>query len=219
MEIDFWQQRWQDDQTGFHLTQVNPYLIEFWNTLQLRKDAQVLVPMCGKSLDMVWLNQQGYQVLGVECSDKAVKEFFHEQDLQHNIESIESFKSFNNDKLSLLLGDFFQLNHTLLSEVTAVYDRASLVALPEEMRRTYVDLLIRNLPENISILLVTLEYDQLKMSGPPFSVSNNEILSLYSKNFDVELLHEVDVISEQPRFKDRGLDCMVERVYKMTRSS
>lgn len=218
MEIEFWQQRWLDNQTGFHLDQINPYLKEYWSVLNLHKGTEVLVPMCGKSLDMTWLSHQGHNILGVECSEKAVKEFFNEQNLQHNIDSSEGFESFRNNNYRLLLGDFFKLDKSMLADVSAVYDRASLVALPEEMRRNYVHLLSQELPQTVSILLVTLEYDQEKMSGPPFSVSNAEVQSLYSNNFNIEILNEVDVITEQPRFKDRGLDYMIERVYKITRA-
>jgi len=219
MEIEFWQQRWQDNQTGFHLDQVNPCLTDFWSSLGLHNSAEVLVPMCGKSLDMVWLSKQGHKILGVECSEKALNEFFSEQSLPRVIDSVDDFQSFKKDNYNLLLGDFFKLEKKLLSGVAAVYDRASLVALPENMRRNYVNLLINNLPKNVSILLITLDYDQSKMSGPPFSLSNEEVHSLYSGDFNISLLNEVDVLSEQPRFKERGLTYMIERVYKIVRES
>lgn len=217
MELDFWQQRWKENQIGFHLDQINPYLTEYWPSLNLQSGTVVLVPMCGKSLDMTWLNHQEHSVLGVECSEKAVLAFFSEQNIQQNVQSVKSFSLHSKENYNLLLGDFFKLDKTLLSEVTAVYDRASLVAMPEKMRQDYVNLLVNMLPEKISILLVTLEYEQSKMSGPPFSVTDKETHDLYSKHFSIETLHQLDIIEDQPRFKQRGLDSMIERVYKITR--
>jgi len=217
VEIEFWQQRWHQNQTGFHLDQVNPYLIEFWPSLNLQKNSQVFVPLCGKSLDMVWLANNSHSILGIECSEKAIGEFFQSQSLAPEVQSIENYQKHNSAAYNILRGDFFKLDKVLLSDVAAVYDRASLVALPEDMRQQYVDLLIKYLPESISILLVTIEYDQSKMSGPPFSISDDEVQRLYSGEFVIDKLYENDVIVEQPRFKERGLDYMIERVYKLTR--
>jgi len=217
VDIEFWQQRWHQNQTGFHLDKVNPYLVDFWSSLNLKKNTQVLVPLCGKSLDMVWLANNSHQVLGIECSDKAIDEFFQLQDLVPDVKTIENFKKHGSADYSILRGDFFKLDNEVLADVSAVYDRASLVALPEDMRQQYVELLIRHLPESVSVLLVTIEYDQSKMSGPPFSVSDDEVQKLYSSEFAINKLHEQDVIVDQPRFKERGLDYMIERVYKLTR--
>ncbi len=217
MEISFWQQRWQENQIGFHLDHINPYLSRFWQHLDIDAGAQVLVPLCGKSLDMSWLASQGYQVLGVECNQKAVDSFFSEQAVSAQIREIKDFRVHQCDNISLLQGDFFKLDQSLLAETSAVYDRASLVALPEAMRKDYVKLLARHLPASVKMLLVTLEYDQTAMSGPPFSVTAEEVERLYSEQFTVDLLHEEDVLSEQPRFRDRGLDYLIERVYSITR--
>ncbi len=105
----------------------------------------------------------------------------------------------------------------MLSDVSAVYDRASLVALPESMRQLYVQHLANELPESVGILLITLEYDQQLMSGPPFSVSDDEVQRLYRPFFNIELLEERDNIENEPRFKDRGLTRLFERVYKVFR--
>lgn len=217
MEIEFWQQRWLDDQTGFHLDQVNPYLADYWSALNLSSNSTVLVPMCGKSLDMRWLVAQKYKILGVECSEKAVEEFFAEQNIKQQVDSYKNYSRHRSDNYKLLLGDFFKLDKEMLSEVSAVYDRASLVALPEQMRKQYVELLVNELPDTVTMLLVTVDYKQSLMTGPPFSITDEEVQSLYSDHFKIEILHQKDVIEEQQRFKDRGLDYMIERVYKIGR--
>ncbi|MDE2387962.1 MAG: thiopurine S-methyltransferase, partial [Betaproteobacteria bacterium] len=81
MQKEYWQERWNRNDTGFHQTEINPYLREFWQRLQLSPASTVLVPLCGKSLDMLWLRQQGHAVLGVELSTIAAQAFFTENKL------------------------------------------------------------------------------------------------------------------------------------------
>jgi len=217
MKIEFWQQRWDEGSIGFHLAEVNPYLVKYWPYLNTDDDATVLVPMCGKSLDMLWLVSQRSCVLGVECSNKAINAYSDEQGLNLHASAYKSFTLHKHHNLSILEGDFFKLDKEVLSKVSAVYDRASLIALPKVMRKQYVDLLVETLPSKVSILLVTIEYNQQLMSGPPFSVSNVEVEHLYKPHFLVEKLHQQDILNEQPRFKQKGLDMMIERVYKISR--
>ncbi len=217
MDIAFWQQRWQENQIGFHLPEVNPHLSEYWTALNIPSGSNVLVPLCGKSLDMVWLASQGMQVVGVECSSQAIQQFMAEQGLTPVVSDQGVFTQYQADALHLLQGDFFKLTAEQLVDTHAVYDRASLVALPEDMRRSYVQLLTSTLPASADILLVTLDYDQSSMTGPPFAVSDSEVRQLYGDAFTVQLLHEADIIDEQPRFHERGLGWMIERVYHISR--
>ena len=221
MQINFWNQRWDENQTGFHLPFINPYIEKYWPELNIQPgthpEVNVFIPLCGKSLDISWFASRQYNVLGVECSAKAVESYFSEQNLTPSIEKSDNFNIYKHENINLLQGDFFQLTKDKLSSIDAVYDRASLVALPEEMRKQYIKLLTDALPGTVSIMLVTLEYDQTRMSGPPFSVSNDEIQHHYQKHFNIELLMEHDVLEQQPRFKAKGLNYMVERIYKITR--
>lgn len=217
MQVSFWQQRWDEDQIGFHQPEFNPYLTKYWSELDLSDQASVFVPLCGKSLDMVWLAQQGHRVLGVECSQKAVEAFFNEQCLEAAVSEYRGFRHHQGAGIEILEGDFFQLDREVLKDIEVVYDRASLVALPGDMRRQYVELLKQQLPQNVSILLVTMDYDQSRMSGPPFSVSEREVTELYSDAFSIEKLHQHDVLESAPRFRERGLDSMIETVYRLQR--
>ncbi len=218
MELDFWEQRWNQNQIAFHLDSVNPYLEKYWRYINTQKNAQVFVPLCGKSLDLIWLAAQGHSVLGVECSDKAINAFFEEQKISANINQTGRFKEYKCDNITLLQGDFFNLKKEDLKDVSVVYDRASLIALPEQMRQSYVDFLNENLPLATDIFLITLDYNQSLMSGPPFSVMHNEVVSLFQKNFNIKLLNESDVLEEHQKFKERGLDYLTERVYKLSRN-
>jgi len=218
MELDFWHQRWNQDQIAFHLSTVNPYLTRYWPLFNVLPSSQVLMPLCGKSIDISWLASQQCSVLGVECSDKAIKEFFKEQNLQPKSLELEQFKLYNSENINLLQGDFFKLTRDMLVDVSVVYDRASLIALPESMRKQYVELLSDILPVTAEVFLITLNYNQDLMSGPPFSVSHDEVNRLYGAFYKVELLHEGDVLEEHKKFKERGLDYLHERVYRITRT-
>ena len=216
MQLEFWEQRWQQNQTGFHLNEINPYLREHWHSVTNGSTGQVFVPLCGKSLDLLWLQQQHHRVIGVECSELAVNAFFKEQAIDYETDNDAGFTVYHSDGLSIYQGDYFQLDAADLKDVSLVYDRAALVAMPEQMRKAYVDTMIRLLPPSVSIMLVALEYNQSLMSGPPFSVTEDEIRELYGAHFNIEKIHQFDIIQQQGRFRDRGLDSMIESVYKLT---
>ena len=219
MELEFWEQRWHENQIGFHLEEVNRHLIKNFSNLDLAPASQVFVPLCGKSLDMIWLASQSYNVLGIEYSQLAVESFFKENQISFEIHKDSRFNRYQSENISILQGDFFNLKSEDLINVLAIYDRASLVALPETMRQKYADKLISITPEQVTVLLVTLEYDQAVMSGPPFSVTEPAVHKLYASNFKIEKLQQLDIIDEQPRFRERGLDYMIESVYRLKKLS
>ena len=116
-------------------------------------------------------------------------------------------------------GDFFTLQKEDLADITDVFDRASLVALPTDMRQQYATKMAELLQANTRSLLVTLTYDQAEMNGPPFSVSEENVTELFSEYFTVQKLCFKDTIDDEPRMKERGLSSLVETVYKLTRNS
>lgn len=215
MDAQFWQDRWVDNKIGFHLGEVNPYLVEYWPSLKLHAGSRIFVPLCGKSLDLLWLAEQGYDVIGIEISPIAVQAFFKENRLTPNVEQHGAFEVWNVDNITLICGDFFELSGAQLGEVAAVYDRASLVALPVDMRNAYVEHLTELCSLDIPRLLITLDYDQQIMSGPPFAVSDDEIRQLYPLPTEVLRLAASDVLTENDRFRQMGLKSLVESVWKV----
>ena len=218
MTKDYWLERWEQDEIGFHQDSVNPYLLEYWETLQLTAGSRVFVPLCGKTRDMLWLCAQGHSVLGVELSARAVQAFFSENQLipNHDGSSDKRFDHYAANGVHILLGDFFDLNKQDLSKIRAVYDRASLVALPPETRRRYANQLCNILPSGNKILLVGFDYPQSEMQGPPYAVSPEEVTALYQPNADVHVLTQIDVLADNPRFQQRGVTRLVESVYLLT---
>lgn len=236
MDIDFWLERWNNNEIGFHQTTINPYLSYFYGEKgapsELREKLKVFVPLCGKSKDMLWLSQAGYKVFGVECSDNAVKAFFEDnalnyksavsdhqgQDEQTPHKHSLYITSDQKSAIEIFQGDFFSLHKNDLDDVTDVFDRAALVALPPEMRKQYVRKMAEILKPATRTLLVTLTYDQTQMDGPPFSVSEDNVTELYSDYFKIDKLCFKDTINDEPRMQERGLSSLVETVYKLTRN-
>ena len=191
MEANFWHDMWASGVVGFHQPDVNSYLKNHWSKLGLQGNENVLVPLCGKSLDMIWLANQGHSVLGIELSPKALAEFLSENDL--TAEPIEQGNhcGYKMPDMTLLCGDFFHLTAEQCADIHVVYDRAALVALPPEMRKQYVTHLQTILPAGSQFLLVTIEYDQSVMSGPPFSVTEQEVRTLFEPFATVTKVEEV----------------------------
>lgn len=217
MKRDFWIERWEQGQIGFHQDQINGYLTRHWDKLKASSGCKVLVPLCGKSKDMLWLAEQGHKVLGVELSQLAVDAFFDENDIAVSQFENPSFKISESDNISLWCGDFFNINDEHVKGIDCVYDRASLIALPPEMREKYAQHMIKLLPGGSRVLLVTMEYPQNEMSGPPFSVVSGEVENLYQDAFAIEKLEEVDILAMNPQFKERGLSQLIEKSYLMTK--
>lgn len=215
MKKEFWLERWERSEIGFHQGEINPYLLRFWPELRVAS-GEVFVPLCGKSLDMAWLREQGSFVLGVELSPVAVKDFFREQGKSPERVSGGKFDNYIADGICLACGDFFDLRKEDMAKVSAVYDRASLIALPPEMRERYARHLVDILPPATQILLVTVDYPQAEMQGPPFAVSVNEVEVLYGKYAEVRLLAQEDVLAQNPRFQQRGVSRMQENIFLLT---
>ena len=207
MDAEFWHSRWQKGRVGFHQNEINCFLKKWWPTLALPTQATVFLPLCGKSLDMLWLAAQGHQVIGVELSEIAAQAFFAEQNVQPDVRVRGDFVCYSANGVSIWCGDFFDLNVTDLKEVTAVFDRAALIALPKEMRQRYAQHLKRLLPQGCQMLLVGIEYDESALSGPPFNVAWAEMTTLFDSHGELKILSE--------RVADaRGSRCL-ERLYHL----
>lgn len=216
LKKDFWLERWKREEIGFHQDEPNPYLCQYWQELHLARDTVVFVPLCGKSRDMRWLREQGYHVLGVELNAIAVQAFFKENGYIPYQSASGKFDACEANGIRVLCGDFFDLSKDDLANVVSVYDRASLIALPPDMRERYVRHLVNILPPAIQILLITVDYPQTEMQGPPFSVSSGEVQALYREYAGVQLLMQADVLAQNPRFQDRGLSRLRENIFRLT---
>jgi thiopurine S-methyltransferase len=197
---DFWHQRWQENQIGFHQAAPTPLLGEHWASLGVPAGAQVFVPLAGKSLDMLWFAAQGYRVLGVELSQIAVERFFAEHGLQPDIRDTKYGRHYAAGGIEIVNGDAFALDADALRGCAAVFDRAALIALPPELRVRYANALYAKLPAGCRGLLVTLDYPQDEREGPPFAVPEAEVQSLFARDWTIELLQRRPIPREHPGY-------------------
>jgi thiopurine S-methyltransferase len=213
MESAFWHERWAKNEIGFHRREVHPYLQQFWPPHDIAPGSRVFVPLCGKSRDLLWLCEQGHEVVGVELSALAVDSFFAENALTATITQHKDFTLHQSGALRIYCGDFFKLGADELNGVSAVFDRAALVALPPAMRQAYAAHLQKILPPRTITLLVNFEYPQEQMQGPPFSVPESEIRALFEPVAEVSCLHEQDILAQEPRFVAKGLTRLREQAF------
>lgn len=205
MTPEFWQARWQEKRIGFNQPEVNPLLIKYFSNLKLPISSRIFVPLCGKSIDMVFLAAQGYDVVGVELVESAVQEFFAENDIPYTITEHDKHPNIKcyqgkilEQTIDLWVADIFTLNSDDIDRVDAVYDRAALIAMPPELRPQYSEQVI-NLSKNAPQLLLTLHYDQNERAGPPFSISHEQIQQYYSAHYDIyELEGEPSTLNAAP---------------------
>lgn len=217
MHPDFWHARWEANQIGFHQDEINAYLERYWATLALAPGSRVLVPLCGKSLDLLWLREQGHAVVGIELSRIAVQAFFEENGVTPEVQEAPHCTRWSCAGIELLCGDFFDLEATDLGRVDALYDRAALIALTDEQRPRYAQRLTHLLEPGTPGLLVTLDYDQAEMDGPPFAVPGDEVQRLFQSSFEIRHLTRFDALAANPQLGEKGLSSLTEHVYRLSK--
>ncbi len=212
-----WLDRWEENRIGFHETAVNQHLTTYISQFDLPAAASVFLPLCGKTQDIVWLAQQGYEVTGIELSQIAIEAFFAENSLEFERFDTDRFSIYKSANISLLQGDFFDLKSQDLTACQLVYDRAALIAMELPDRPRYFEHMLSIIPALSNMLLVTLEYDQAEMLGPPFSVPTGEVYQYYADAFSINLLARNDVIDARPRWRKVGLTALSESVFRLDR--
>lgn len=192
MDKEFWINKWQKNELGFHKSEPNPLLIAHLKTLNLHAGSRLFLPLCGKTNDINWLLNQGYKVVGIELAKQAIDELFNELHIQPTITQLKELKLYQAENIDIFLGDFFNLSQQQLQHIDAVYDRAALVALPNSTRKQYSQHL-RTISKSAKQLLISYEYDQNQIAGPPFAVTNAEIEQLYGSHYQIKLLYSEQV--------------------------
>jgi thiopurine S-methyltransferase len=204
MDASFWRERWELGQTAWDQARPHPLLVEHWASVPAAgAGSRVFVPLCGASVDMVWLAEQGHLVVGVDLSPLAATRFFELVELVPDVATVDGFTVSTSGPYEFWCGDLFELSAGAVAGVDAIYDRASLVALPPDLRRRYADHVTSLLPAATAFLL-TFVYDPDEMDGPPFSVGPDEVRSLYGDAFEIELIADTDLFERDPGFADRG---------------
>ena len=196
MNAEFWHNRWQEKRIGFHQPDVNPLLTKYLKELNLPANSRIFTPLCGKSVDMIWLAEQGFDIVGIELVESAAQAFFIENDISYTIKphsknsDIKCYQgTLSGQTIALWAADIFTLTSHDIGHVDAVYDRAALIAMPPELRLQYSQQ-VCSLSQNSPQLLLTLNYDQNERAGPPFSISPEQIQQYYSAYYQIYQLEE-----------------------------
>ncbi|NBC64264.1 MAG: thiopurine S-methyltransferase, partial [Bacteroidetes bacterium] len=206
MELSYWQSKWQKGKIGFHMEDGYPGLEKYWDSIPLSNNPTTFVPLCGKSKDLLWLAKHCKRVVGVEISDLAVEQFLNENSLDAEISTFGDFTIYRAHNIEIWNGDFFKLPKHKLPTLDLVFDRAALVALPQKKRILYAEKILELTSDKTIILQHMYHYRQEEMSGPPFSVSTEELEDLYGKEFQLQILENNELnLDFYKKFKNRGL--------------
>ncbi len=192
MDASFWHTLWTDGRIAFHEGQANLLLAEHLAGLGLAAGARVFVPLCGKTRDIAWLLEQGFEVVGVELSKLAVEQLFAEMDVVPDVRDVDGMHLFEAPGVRVFVGDIFALMPAQVGQMDLVYDRAALVAMPEEMREAYAAQVIE-LAQGRQQLVITFTYAQDQMAGPPFSIPEAALEDYFDGTYRRRLLDAVDV--------------------------
>jgi thiopurine S-methyltransferase len=217
LEPEFWHNRWRLGQIAFHQTAVDRHLQKYWPHLGLPAGSRVFVPLCGKSLDLLWLRDQRHSVAGVELSAVALELLCLESGIAARRRTVDGFDIYEAEALQLYCGDFFALSPELLGRVSAVFDRAALISWSPELRAEYVAHMTALTSPGTQTLLITVEYPQAQMAGPPFSVDADTVSRLYAPSHAIQYLSRQDVLANEARLRSRGLTQLHEVCYRLTR--
>jgi len=192
MRASFWLQKWKSNEIAFHRHKANPLLVHHFEELHVEPGSRMFLPLCGKTRDIAWLLEKGYRVAGAELSKMAIEQLFAGLEMTPEVSDLGDLNHYSTENIDLFVGDIFHLSPKMLGPVDAIYDRAALVALPVEMRDRYTTHLMEITNKALQ-LLVTYEYDQNLMDGPPFSISSKEINQHYGDSYDLTLIASKEV--------------------------
>ena len=219
MDFEFWDNCWQRESQPFHLAEAHTFLVKYVQQL-FSAEHRVFVPLSGKSLDLLFLAEQGFYPVGVEFNPKAINRFIEENQLEFSPKTFSAANGhelvrYHNDAMEVWLADFFDITDEHIGKFKQVYDRAAFIALPESMRKDYARHLKSLLTDNATILLVTMDYDPDEMSGPPFHINHEEIQRQFPEG-RVEELCRCSLLDSHPRWKELELSRLDEVLYRIT---
>jgi thiopurine S-methyltransferase len=187
MDAQFWHNRWKEGRIAFHEGHANTLFERHVGALDGCE--RVLVPLCGKAEDLSLLAARGHQVVGIELVEQAARAFFSEHSLEPNVRTRGSLLALSSGAIEIVVGDFFAAPNSGLGSFDAFYDRAAMIALPQQMRGRYVSTLRSMIQKGAPGIVITLEYPQSQMEGPPFAVLEDELRQHY-EGAEVKLLED-----------------------------
>lgn len=216
MKASFWHACWQKNSLGFHQKSIHPFLRQYLLPRLTQSDQSVFVPLCGKSDDMVWLADH-MDVVGAELSEIACRDFFKDKQLPFDTETLKEFTKFSYKNISLFQGDFFELSAAQFSPFDWIYDRAAIIALPKSMQSRYVKHLASYLTGKTKLFLISLEFPQQELEGPPFALFEDDIRSLFA-GFQIECVAEHELADKTFAQRTFDVSYLREKLYIISAS-
>ncbi len=218
MDKAYWQQKWETKDTRWHQPAAHPFLQTYVGRLQLKKNDVILVPLCGKAKDMIWLLEQGYRVIGVELSPIACEDFFSEWNVSPTKTQVGSFTHYQHQHLEIYCGDIFDLTAQLLPPIQAMFDCRALVALPTAMHQRYVEHLFNVTGQQARLLLLTVESTSAVI-GPPFSMDETAVTALFAERGRIQQLARTINPVVPKHLIAKGYQDFIEAAYLITPSA
>lgn len=214
MKIAFWLDSWKvgGTKTSFHRKDIHPYA-KTYAPLDFLKDKRVLVPLCGKDTTLMWFREHATHVVGIELAETAVHQFFEEQNLPYRKTVDQRYEA---DRLTIVNRDIFSLSTADVGPIDFVYDRAALVALPEDMRARYRQKIDEFMPVGAKCLVITLEYAPSLGPTPPFSITPDEINHYYRQNYLIDHVEQPE-LPEHRMVQKFGLSFLKEHGFMLTK--
>jgi thiopurine S-methyltransferase len=183
MEKEFWNLKWEKDQIGFHQDEYNPYMIKYFEQFA-NQDLHVFIPLAGKTKDILWFLAHGFRVTAIEIIEKAVIDFHQD----NNIKADKKANCYHSNNLDFYHGDVFEL---ALNEYDFIYDRASLIAFPIDLRNKLIHYYSELINKGATLFSIVINYDESLMQGPPFSISSKNFCK-YFEGFSINEIHKTN---------------------------
>lgn len=215
MEHKFWHKKWEKNEIGFHLDSYNPILTKHWIDFKsnFSKLGSVLIPLCGKSKDILFFSDMGLKVTGVELSEDAIIAFFKENNLAYNVSIVNNSKLYSclEKDIQIFNCDILTLSHKDLGKVEMIYDRASIVALPQKIRTDYVKWIHEIKNNETKVFMNVFEFDA--PNGPPFSITLSDIKNYFSDSFTVTLIESIDIEAHKIQIHKNDISWLKSQIY------
>ncbi|MGA0556913.1 thiopurine S-methyltransferase [Larkinella sp. VNQ87] len=173
MEKQAWAESWEASNNRFHRQDVHPYVLKHLTPFALMEKS-ILVPLCGRSLDLVYFSQFAERVVGVEQAESVILQFFAENQLAYE----KVGERYISNNLTIFCKDLFALTPEEVGEINLVYDRASLAALPLPLRVGYLQKMEELTSPGTQYFLTTLEYAP-EMDSAPYSIAPEEVYGYF----------------------------------------
>ncbi|XP_002736535.2 putative thiopurine S-methyltransferase [Saccoglossus kowalevskii] len=216
----FWEQRWQEGKIGFHSPNVQTFLLKYVDLLTNGKTGlRIFVPLCGKTVDMKWLADMGHHVIGVDICRMALKQFFEENNLEYTMSTVKGLENgelyqSSDGRIQLYKCDIFDISRDMVGQFDGIWDRGAMTSILPTARARYCDIMVTVLKPTGRYLLVCVEYDKSKSSGPPVCLLESEIKDVYGSFLKIEKIAERNRMEE--KWLKRGHTYFKECVYLLT---